>query len=219
MPYCKVMTQPALHIAMLEDHPLTRSGVKMALMPDYIIELEASTAGEFFSLLKDSHIDLLLLDINLPDSSGVDVARRLRQERPEIKILVFSVDVSEETINQLLGINVEGIVCKLSDEKALLKAVKTIQEGGNFYLEDAEKLERDILIAKSVTKPSTALTEREKAVLLACCKGMTDAEAADALCLSVRTVENHKFHIFRKWNINNSVEMLRYAIRSGIVKP
>lgn len=204
---------------MLEDHPLTRSGVKMALMPNYIVELEASTAGEFFSLLDDKEIDIVLLDINLPDYSGVEVARRLRRERPEIKILIFSVDASEETINQLLEINVEGIISKVSGENAVLEAVRTVLNGENFYLQDAEKLERDILIAKSVTKPSTALTEREKAVLLACCKGMTDAEVADALCLSVRTIENHKLHIFRKWGINNSVEMLRYAIRSGIVTP
>lgn len=204
------------HIAMLEDHPLTRCGVKMALMPNYIIQIEASTASEFFSLLENRRIDLLLLDINLPDCSGVEVARRLRQERPDTKILVYSVDASEETINQLLDINVEGIISKLSDENAVLEAVKTVLNGGKFYLEDAEKLERDVLISKSA-KPTASLTERERAVLMACCKGMTDAEVADILCISVRTVENHKLHIFRKWDINNSVEMLRYAIKSGIV--
>lgn len=205
---------------MLEDHPLTRNGVKMALMPNFIIEMEASTAGEFFSLLnKDGggkEIDLLLLDINLPDLSGVEVARRLRRERPEIKILVYSVDASENTINQLLEINVEGFISKLSDENTMQKAVKTVLDGGHFYLEDAEKLERDILIAKSA-KPNAALTDREKAVLLACCKGMTETEVAEVLNISIRTVENHKQHIFRKWNINNTVEMLHYAIKSGIV--
>lgn len=201
---------------MLEDHPLTRNGVKMALMPNYIIEMEASTAGEFFSLLVDRQIDLLLLDINLPDCSGVEVARRLRKERPEIKILVFSVDVSEDTINQLLNINVEGFISKLSDENTMQEAVKTVLDGRQFYLEDAEKLERDILIAKSA-KPNATLTDREKAVLLACCKGMTEAEVADVLNISIRTVENHKQHIFRKWNINNTVEMFHYAIKSGII--
>lgn len=202
---------------MLEDHPITRTGMKMALMPNYIISMEASTAGEFYSLMGGGKkIDLLLLDINLPDGSGVEVARRLRSESPDTKILVYSVEVSEQTLSQLLELNVEGIISKLSEEVAIQEAVRTVLSGGRFYLEDAEKLERDVLIAKSA-KPNVTLTEREKAVMLACCKGMTDAEVADVLCISVRTVENHKLHIFRKWNINNTVEMLRYAIKSGIV--
>lgn len=211
------MTSDAPCIAMLEDHPITRTGMKMALMPNYIISMEASTAGEFYSLMGGGKkIDLLLLDINLPDGSGVDVARRLRSESPDTKILVYSVEVSEQTLSQLLELNVEGIISKLSEEVAIQEAVRTVLNGGHFYLEDAEKLERDVLIAKSA-KPNVTLTEREKAVMLACCKGMTDAEVADVLCISVRTVENHKLHIFRKWNINNTVEMLRYAIKSGIV--
>lgn len=210
------MSNVVSNIALLEDHPLTRGGLKLALFPAYHIELEAATVSEFFSKVGKKRIDLVILDIMLPDCSGVEAARRLRDEYPGIKILVFSVDSSEDTIRQLLALGVEGIVSKQSSEQALLQAVDTILAGGKFYLEDAEKLERDILIAQS-TKSKVSLTEREKAVLLAYCKGMTSYEVANALCLSHRTVENHKQHIFRKCGINNNVEMILFAINSGLV--
>lgn len=205
------------NIALLEDHPLTRAGVKLALTPLYHVAIEASSVKEFFTKLKDGgQVELVLLDIALPDDSGIEVARRLKVEYPNIRILVFSVDTSQDTVRQLLEIGVDGLLSKKSTESTILHAVSTVIDGGHFYLEDEEKLERDILISQA-PKPKTLLTEREQEILIGFCKGMTSYELADALCLSQRTVENHKLHIFRKCGINNSVEMLLYALNNGIV--
>ena len=188
----------------------------MALFPNYHIELEAASVAEFFSKIDRVQVDLVILDIMLPDGSGVEAARRLRAEHPHIKILVFSVDSSQDTIRQLLELGVEGILSKRSNEQTILYAVQAVLRGEPFYLEDADKLEREILIAKS-EKAKVMLTDREKAVLLAFCKGKTSYEVADLLCISQRTVENHKQHIFRKCGINNTVEMILFAIEAGIV--
>lgn len=202
-------------IVLLEDHPLTRMGVKQALSPMYQIAFEASTKEEFFCKLKDHAADMVLLDILLPDGSGIEVARKLKAEQPEIKILVFSIETNEDSVRQLLDIGVEGILSKRANEPTIVKAVATVLKGEHFYLEDAEKLERDILISKA-SRPA-ALTEREQEVLRGFCKGMASFEIANALCISQRTVENHKQHIFRKCGINNTVEMMLYALRNGIV--
>lgn len=205
------------NIALLEDHPLTRSGIKLALTPLFHVSVEASNVKEFFTKFNDGgNVELVLLDIILPDGSGVDVARRLKSEYPHVRILVFTVDTSQDTVRQLLEIGVDGLLCKKSSEATILQAVRTVIDGGHFYLEDEEKLERDILISQ-VPKPMTQLTEREQEILIGFCKGMTSYELADALCLSQRTVENHKLHIFRKCGINNTVEMMLYALNHGIV--
>lgn len=203
-------------IVLLEDHPLTRMGVKQALSPMYQIAFEASSQSEFFKKISNHATDLVLLDILLPDGSGIEVARRLKAEYPEIKILVFSIDTNESTVRELLEIGVEGLLSKRATEPTIVKAVATVLEGEHFYLEDAEKLERDILISKA-SRPAATLTEREQEVLRGFCKGMTSFEIANALCISQRTVENHKQHIFRKCGINNTVEMMIYALKSGIV--
>lgn len=205
-------------IAMLEDHPLTRAGIKLALQPHYSIVIEASTARELFLELEkqDDETELLLLDIILPDMSGVEVARRMKSEHPEMKILVFTVDNSTDTVRQLLEIGVEGILSKNSSDKTICQAVTTIINGGHFFLEDEAKLERDILISKS-HKTTVPLTEREREVMIGFCKGMTSFEIADVMCLSQRTVENHKQHIFRKCDINNTVELILYALNHGII--
>lgn len=203
-------------IVLLEDHPLTRMGVKQALSPMYQIAFEASTIKEFFCKLKDHATDMVLLDILLPDGSGIEVARSLKAKHPEVKILIFSIETNEDSVRQLLEIGVEGLLSKRATEPTIVKAVATVLEGEHFYLEDAEKLERNILISKA-SRPATALTDREQEVLRGFCKGMTSFEIADALCISQRTVENHKLHIFRKCGINNTVELMLYALRNGIV--
>lgn len=205
-------------IAILEDHPLTRAGIKLALQPHYSIVIEATTARELFQGLskQEEETELLLLDIILPDMSGVEVARWIKSEYPEMKILVFSADNTTETVRQLLEIGVDGLLSKNSSDKTICQAVETIIDGGHFYLEDEAKLERDILISKS-QKHVALLTEREREVMIGFCKGMTSIEIADVMCLSQRTVENHKQHIFRKCDINNTVELILYALNNGII--
>lgn len=172
--------------------------------------------SELFARLQTVSVELLILDIMLPDCSGIEVASRVKHEYPDIKVLVYTVDTAEDTVRRLLEIGVNGLLSKKSSEKTVLQAVTTVIDGGYFYLEDEEQLERDILVSQA-PNTSNALTERENDVLLGFCKGMTSYEIADALCISQRTVENHKLHIFRKCGINNTVEMLLYAIRNGIV--
>lgn len=213
--YKSLMKKPS-NIAVLEDHPLTRTGIRLALAPLYHIGIEASTVSELFARLQTVSVELLILDIMLPDCSGIEVASRVKHEYPDIKVLVYTVDTAEDTVRRLLEIGVDGLLSKKSSEKTVLQAVTTVIDGGNFYLEDEEQLERDILVSQA-PNTSNALTERENDVLLGFCKGMTSFEIADALCISQRTVENHKLHIFRKCGINNTVEMLLYAIRNGIV--
>lgn len=203
-------------VAILEDHPVFLTGIKMSLAPVYHVCLEASTVGEFFDKLPSVSPDILILDLILPDASGIDVAKRLRSEHPDIKILVLSIDTREETLQQLLEIGVEGFLCKNASEDSVLDAVRAITGGKKYFSRPEDVLERDILIAARNDRHKT-LTDREYDIMLAFCKGMSGQEIAQQMFISPKTVDNHKQHIFAKLGIHNIVQLVIYAVRNKII--
>lgn len=204
------------HVAILEDHPVFRTGIKLALSPVFHISLEAENAVQFFQKLPSSHIDIVVLDLMLPDMLGVDVAKRLKKDFPEIKILVLSVDAREDTFQQLLKIGIDGFLSKNSPEEKLQEAVKTIMDGETYFSRPENVLEREILISAQSTKHE-ALTDREYDILLAFCKGLSCNEIAQQMYISPKTVDNHKQHIFAKLGIHNIVQLVTYAVRNKII--
>lgn len=204
-------------IALLEDHPLTCIGVKQALAPMHQIALEAATGVQLLGNLEANAIDLILIDFLLSSDSPIEMAKRIKAEHPEVKILVFSLTDNEDVHRQLLDIGVEGLLRREANSTTLFAAVRAVLQGQRILPEDTERLEHSHPRLAGTEKPAEALTERETEVLCGFCKGMTSFEIANALCISQRTVENHKQHIFRKCGINNTVEMMIYALKSGIV--
>lgn len=205
-----------LQVGLLEDHPVFRTGVKLSLAPACHVALEAATAHEFFTKLQSTTINIAILDLLLPDASGVDVAQRLRNEHPEVKILVISVDGREETFERLMEIGIEGFLSKNAPEERILEAVQTICEGGNYFSRPEDILERDILIS-AISRKHEALTDREYDIMLAFCKGMSAGEIARQMYISAKTVDNHKQHIFAKLGIHNIVQLVTYAVRNKII--
>lgn len=204
------------HIAILEDHPVFRLGLKLILAPHYDVVAEADTATVFFEQLRNKQVHLVFLDIMLPDLNGVEIARMLKSNFPDIKILVFSIDLRDDTLKQLIEIGVDGFISKNSDETKILEAVSTILNGQNFFVRPNSVIERDVLAAGQPLLYSK-LTEREQAIMMAFCKGLSSTEIASQLFISHRTVENHKQHIFEKLGIHNIVELVTYAIKNKII--
>lgn len=200
----------------MEDHPVFRTGVKLSLAPVCHVALEAATASEFFTKLQTATIDIVVLDIMLPDASGIDVAQRLREEHPEVKILVLSVDGREETFVRLMQIGIDGFLSKNASEDKILEAVQTICGGGNYFSRPEDILERDILIS-ACSRRHESLTERECDIMLAFCKGLSCNEIAKMMYISPKTVDNHKQHIFAKLGIHNIVQLVTYAVRNKII--
>lgn len=206
----------SLQVALLEDHPVLRSGVKLSLAPLYHVALEAGTAAEFFEKIAVTPIDVAILDLCLPDLSGIEVARQLKATYPHIKILIFSVDLRDETMQQLLSIGVDGYLSKNSPEEKLQEAVAAIAQGETYYLRPDSVIEREILVAEQADLVKQ-LSPREHDIMLAFCKGLSCAEVAAQMYLSPRTVDNHKQHIFAKLGIHNVVELLTFAVKNKII--
>lgn len=204
------------YIAILEDHPVFRLGLKLILSSQYEVVVEADNAAAFFEQLRTKRVHLVFLDLVLPDLNGVEIARMLKSNFPDIKILVFSIDLRDDTLKQLIEIGVDGFISKNSDESKILDAVATILSGQSYFVRPNSVIERDVLAAGQPLLYAK-LTEREQAIMMAFCKGMSSTEIASQLFISHRTVENHKQHIFEKLGIHNIVELVTYAIKNKII--
>lgn len=206
-----------IQVAILEDHPVFRAGLKLSLGTTCHVCLEESHGELFLVKIATAKPDIVILDLILPDISGIEVAKRLREEYTgATKILVMSIDTREDTIEQLLDIGIDGFLSKEASGDTLREAVKTIVAGGTYFSRPKDVIEREILISFSSKKPSI-LTEREYDVMLAFCKGMSCSEVAEKMFIAPKTVDNHKQHIFAKLGIHNVVQLVIYAIRNKII--
>ncbi|MBR1436679.1 MAG: response regulator transcription factor [Bacteroidales bacterium] len=206
-------------IIMVEDHQLFRLGISTALksQPEkYNVVGEASNAAEFFQIIETTDADIVLLDIHLPDQSGIEIARKLIQLRPAMKILVLSAENDAETISKLIETGINGFISKNATMKELFIAIDYIEEGAEYFGKDISKIILDIKVAKKDGKDQ--FTERENEIIALCSEGLTAKEIADRMYINVATVNTHKNNIFKKLGINNSVELVIYAMKNGIIK-
>ena len=217
------MNMTDINVIIVDDHELFRLGVRAAIEsrhPDIIIVGEAQSGNEFFDLLETVAADVVLLDIVLPDISGIEIARRLKTEYPAMKILAISAENSADAVQEMLDIGIEGFISKFhSNADILAEAIRSIIEGLEYFGKDIAEIIYRIYIAKKKTARVTSeFTETERRIIEFCHKGFPAKLIADRLEISTRTVDWHKSNIFRKLGINNSLEMVKYAVKNGIIQ-
>lgn len=206
----------------VDDHALFRLGIKAALgaaNPDIRIVGEAECGAELFRLLETATPDLILLDIVLPDMTGVEIARRLKAERPEIKILAVSAENSAHTVEAMLDAGIEGFISKRQGGvEQIAGAIRSVAQGFEYFGSDIAAIIYKIYVSKKRSAEVTPeFTERERSIIELCRDGLPGKQIADRLSISPRTVENHKNNIFKKLGIGSTVEMVQYALKHGII--
>jgi len=207
---------------LVDDHELFRLGVRTAMQstqPDISIVGEAETGANFFALLETTTADIVLLDVNLPDMSGLDIAQRLKKEKPEMKILIISSENTATVTQAVLTLGVNGFISKrMSGVDVLAEAIRSIMSGLEYFGKDISEIIYQVYVAKKKTTDVTQeFTKQEKTIIELCRKGLQSKQIADQLNISPRTVETHKNNIFHKLGINNTVEMVQFAIKNGII--
>lgn len=206
-----------MNIIIVDDHPLFRIGTKMAIQRgSHTVVGEASNATALRQLLNDTTPDLILLDIILGNGpSGVDIARQLKADKPEIKILVLSIDTSLNTIKELLEIGIDGFVSKNAPDDEVLQAIDAVSNGQPYFGTDIDRIVQAVMTTQRLK--DDLFSEREQEIIRAICQGGSNKDIAQKTNISLRTVETHKTNIFRKIGITNSVDLVLYAIKNGIV--
>jgi DNA-binding NarL/FixJ family response regulator len=210
-----------IRIILVDDHNMFRMTLKMALsdIPDFQIMGDAESGSTFFTLLKTTPCDIVLLDINLPDMNGIEISCRLRKEYPAVKILAISCESDKEIVQSMLNNGIEGFVSKqIGGVHDIVNAVRSIMNGYEYFGNDISKIIYQIYVAKKEDEEIISeFTDREKEIIKLCRDGLIAKEIADKLNISINTVRNHKTNIFQKLNINNTVEMVQYALKNKII--
>lgn len=213
-------------ICIVDDHKLFRDGLKFLIDQMDTIEVvsEASNGREFLELLdEDQAIDLVLMDISMPELNGVEATKEAIAKRPGLKILVLSMYGDEEYYYEMIHAGAQGFVLKQSGANELETAIQSVLHGENYF---SQKLLRDIIININGPKPasdnargeSASLTKRELEILRLICEGLTNAQIAERLYLSIRTVEGHKSNIISKTGVRNTIGLMMYALKNKLIE-
>jgi DNA-binding NarL/FixJ family response regulator len=212
-----------IKVIIVDDHTLFRVGLKTTFeygYPDIFVAGEADCGKDFFDVLATTPADIVLLDINLPDMNGAEIASRLRSDYPNLKILAVSAENANETIHAMLEAGIDGFVSKQKcNADELAHAIRTVMSGLDYFGRDISAIIFGIYVSKKKTTEVThEFTEREREIIVACRDGLMGKEIADRLGISFHTVNVHKRNIFHKLGINNTMEMVQYALKKGIIR-
>jgi DNA-binding NarL/FixJ family response regulator len=189
----------------------------LAREPDFSVVGDAGNGQEAIELAQSAQPDVLVLDIALPGLDGVEVARSVRVQQPQIRILALSVHADARFIHQLLNAGADGYVGKSSPVAELVRGIRTVMQG-DIYLSPAiaRQVLRGYAVAKGSVVVETALGRRELQVLALLADGKRSQEIAGQLEISIATVESHRRNIMRKLGLHTIAELTKYALRKGL---
>jgi two-component system, NarL family, invasion response regulator UvrY len=208
-----------INVVVVDDHAVVREGLKRIISENsgMTVSGEAADGFEAMQVLKKQPCDVVLLDITMPNKSGLDVLKELHAESPRLPVLVLSVHPEDQYAVRVLRAGAAGYVTKESAPAKLVQAIKKVVRGGKYVSPSlAEKLIYDI---GNETKkaPHENLSDREYQVLCMIASGKTVTNIAVELALSVKTISTYRARILEKLQMNNNAEITRYGIKEGLV--
>lgn len=216
------MSSGPIRVVVADDHAVVREGVRRVLDddPDFTVVGEASTGTEALDIIEASRPDVVLLDLGLPDMSGLEVAQRLRRTDPRPGILVLSMHDDSEYVLRAVRSGVDGYLLKDEAEPAMLRtAVRVVHGGDSYFSTTAAAVLAGALepASSEPTDPLASLTDRELEVLRLVASGRSNKEMASELGISRRTVETHRENLMRKVEIRSIAGLTRLALERGLL--
>ncbi len=196
-------------ILLVDDHPLVRDGLRARLeaMAQFEVVGEAGSAAEALEAARQHHPDLVLMDINMRGTNGIEATAQFKQQFPHIAVLILSMHDKLEYVTQAIQAGARGYVLKDAPGKDIVIAIETVMAGGIYYSAN---------LAQQLAKPmaqDNQLTAREAEVLRHLANGESNKAIARQLDLSVRTVETHRLNIKRKLGIEGQAELIKFAVQ------
>jgi DNA-binding NarL/FixJ family response regulator len=211
-------------LLLADDHAMVRHGLRLVLdhEPDLRVVAEAGDGLEVLDIARRVELDLAVLDVSMPRMTGLQAAAELASLRPELRVLMLSMHDNEQYLFEALKAGASGYVLKSAADRDLVEACRAALRGEPFlYPSAVAALIRDFLdrARTGEAAPADPLTPRELQVVKLIAEAHTNAQIADALQISVKTVERHRENLLAKLGMRDRVELTRYAIRRGLVEP
>jgi len=214
-----------IRLLLVDDHDVVRTGIKMLLegQPDLIIVGEAKSGRQAIKLASSLTPDVVVMDLTLPDISGIEATRQLRIEHPDIAIVALTIHEDEQYFFEMLQAGASGYIPKRAAPEDLISAIRAAANNEIYIYPSLTKaLVTDYLSRGSQETRSTSmdsLTAREEEVLGLLADGMSNEEIGEKLSISKHTVARHRENLMRKLELHSRSELVKYAIRKGLILP
>lgn len=214
----------SIRLLLVDDHPAIRAGLRTLFTLETDIEVvgEAATARQAVALTEELQPSVVVTDINLPDASGIEVTTTIKQRWPHIAVMALTIHEDEEVFFKMLHAGASAYVPKHAAPEEMVAAIRTIAARQIYlYPSLATLLVRDYLSgirAETQSAAQPTLTEREQEVLAYLAEGTSNQEIADALSISPKTVARHRENLMNKLNLHSRTDLVKYAIRKGIIQ-
>jgi DNA-binding NarL/FixJ family response regulator len=208
-----------IRVLIADDHAVVRQGLKQILgdTPEMVVAGEATTGQEVLDRVRAEAWDVVILDISMPDRSGLDILKQLRSERPKLPVLVLSMHSEDQYAMRVLKAGASGYLTKDSAPDELVKAIRKVVSGGRYVSSLlAEKLAFEIGTDSS-RLPHETLSDREFQVLRGIAAGKSVTEIAAELYLSPKTVSTYRARLLQKMNLGTTAELIHYAMQNHLI--
>lgn len=215
-----------IRLLLVDDHAVVRSGLRMLLeaQPDMEIVGEATSGSEAVHMVQRKKPDVVLMDVQMPGSNGIDATKQIKKVMPETAVLTLTMYENEQYFLEMLKAGASGYVPKRAAPDELVDAIRTVF-GGNIFLHPsmANMLVQNYLdTEENKTAPREEdeldkLTPREREVLIQIAEGLTNAEIAKILSISVKTVDRHRENMMQKLNLHSRIDLVKFAIIKGLI--
>ena len=214
-----------IRILLADDHAILRAGLVRLLGEEKDIEVvgEAENGREAVQKVQELHPDIVLMDIGMPVMNGMEATKQIKKRDAKVKVLVLTMHDNEEYLFQVLQAGAAGYVLKKAADSDLINAIHVVSRGDCFLYPSAAKMVVEDYLDKlkngqEPTSSFDTLTDREREILTLVAEGHTNREIAENLFISVKTVETHKANIMEKLNLHKRAELVKYAIRKGMLR-
>ena len=212
-----------IRLLLADDHAVVRSGLRLLLeaQPDMAIVGEAENGADAIRRAIELAPDVVLMDVEMPGMNGIEATRRIRAEAPATAVLALTMYEDDQYFFEMLRAGAAGYVPKRAAPDELVSAIRAVSRGEVFlYPSLAGRLVQDYLQRRAVEEqapPADELTPREQEVLTLIAQGLSNNEIGDQLVISAKTVDRHRENIMRKLNLHNRVDLVKYALRKGLI--
>lgn len=208
-----------IEILVADDHAVVRRGLRQILAEtdDILVDGEATTAQEVLALVRERRWAVIVLDISLPGGNGIDLLAEIRRERPDARVLILTVHPEEHYAVRAIKAGAAGFLNKEAAPDKLVDAVRRIAAGGRYVSAALAETLASMVAGDAERAPHERLSDREFEVLKLLASGKTVSDVARELSLSVKTVSTHRTRILQKMNLKTNAELMRYALRLGLV--
>lgn len=210
-----------IKIIIADDHTMFLDGIAALLEKEKEIEVVAKAENgiEALRILDNAGaVDLVILDLSMPEMDGIDLSKNIKKKYPETKILVVSTHSNTQIISRLIRIGINGYLLKNTDAAIFLKAIRSITNGDNYFAEEiTQKHLNNCIQIEKQTADIVELSNREKEILTLIAQEFTTNEIADQTFISLNTVNTHRRNLLSKLNAKNTAGLVKYAIENGLV--